>query len=105
MPGDRIGLTLLMLTPELAGRAGMRAGWTYGEAETVHAGVVSGGGDAASGYASADGARGRGDRRGCATAGSVAPRGTRASRSASEPGGAFDRSGAGGAQRAAATGP
>src|SRR5690625_1051299 len=100
-----IGLTLLMLTPELAGRADLREGCPYGKAEKVHAGVPSGGGGAGAGYGSADRARGRGDRRGCATAGSLGPAGTRAARSASEPGDAFDRPGAGGAQTAAAAGP
>src|SRR5699024_9103413 len=95
------GLTLLMLTPELAGRADLREGCPYGKAEKVHAGVPSGGGGAGAGYGSADRARGRGDRRGCATAGSLGPAGTRAARSASEPGDAFDRPGAGGAQTAA----
>src|SRR5699024_5642006 len=99
------GLTLLMLTPELAGRADLREGCPYGKAEKVHAGVPSGGGGAGAGYGSADRARGRGDRRGCATAGSLGPAGTRAARSASEPGDAFDRPGAGGAQTAAAAGP
>src|SRR5699024_4132039 len=91
-----VGLTLLMLTPELAGRADLREGCPYGKAEKVHAGVPSGGGGAGAGYGSADRARGRGDRRGCATAGSLGPAGTRAARSASEPGDAFDRPGAGG---------
>src|SRR5699024_3040318 len=100
-----VGLTLLMLTPELAGRADLREGCPYGKAEKVHAGVPSGGGGAGAGYGSADRARGRGDRRGCATAGSLGPAGTRAARSASEPGDAFDRPGAGGAQTAAAAGP
>src|SRR5699024_6439990 len=68
-----IGLTLLMLTPELAGRADLREGCPYGKAEKVHAGVPSGGGGAGAGYGSADRARGRGDRRGCATAGSLGP--------------------------------
>src|SRR5690625_1933838 len=99
------GLTLLMLTPELAGRADLREGCPYGKAEKVHAGVPSGGGGAGAGYGSADRARGRGDRRGCATAGPLGPAGTRAARSASEPGDAFDRPGAGGAQTAAAAGP
>src|SRR5690625_6286151 len=89
-----------MLTPELAGRADLREGCPYGKAEKVHAGVPSGGGGAGAGYGSADRARGRGDRRGCATAGSLGPAGTRAARSASEPGDAFDRPGAGGAQTA-----
>src|SRR5699024_3319708 len=89
----RGGLTLLMLTPELAGRADLREGCPYGKAEKVHAGVPSGGGGAGAGYGSADRARGRGDRRGCATAGSLGPAGTRAARSASEPGDAFDRPG------------
>src|SRR5699024_1620956 len=86
--GDEVafGLTLLMLTPELAGRADLREGCPYGKAEKVHAGVPSGGGGAGAGYGSADRARGRGDRRGCATAGSLGPAGTRAARSASEPG-------------------
>src|SRR5699024_6020827 len=34
----RTGLTLLMLTPELAGRADLREGCPYGKAEKVHAG-------------------------------------------------------------------
>src|SRR5699024_7548734 len=85
----RFGLTLLMLTPELAGRADLRVGCPYGKAERVHAGVPSGGGGAGAGYGSADRARGRGDRRGCATAGPLGPAGTRAARSASEPGDAF----------------
>src|SRR5699024_11075112 len=85
------GLTLLLLTPELAGRADLREGCPYGKAEKVHAGVPSGGCGVGAGYGSADRARGRGDRRGCATAGSLGPAGTRAARSASEPGDAFPR--------------
>src|SRR5699024_8721900 len=99
------GLTLLMLTPELAGRADLREGCPYGKAEKVHAGEPSGGGGGGAGYGSAARGRGGGDRRVGATAGPLGPAGTRAARSASEPGDAVDRPGAGGAQTAAAAGP
>src|SRR5699024_7228802 len=59
----KCGLTLLMLTPEMAGRAGLREGCRHEQAEEVHAGVPPRGSSFGAGYGSADRACGRGDRR------------------------------------------
>ena len=45
-----VGLTLVMLTPEMAGRGGLREGCRYGKAEKVYAGVSSGGCGSGAGY-------------------------------------------------------
>src|SRR5690625_5192549 len=58
LPRIRTGLTLLMLTPEMAGRADLREGCRYGKAEEVYAGVPPGGCCAGAGYGSSDRARG-----------------------------------------------
>lgn len=69
----RGGHTLLMLTPEIAGRAGLRDGCRHEQAEEVYAGVPPRGSGSGAGYGPADRACGRGDRRGRAVAGPLGP--------------------------------
>src|SRR5690625_7700432 len=98
------GLTLLMLTPEIAGRVGLRDGCRHEEAEEVHAGVPPRGSSSGAGYGPADRACGRGDRRGRAAAGPLGPARTRAPGPGTGPGSAVSRGRAGRVEESATPG-